>query len=422
SNMEAIAVPDFWVFFKLIFIFIAILVGLRSKVSLGLTLILASWLLIMVFKVDFGEVFNVAYSTIAVRDSRSGTFITIELIIVLYLIGLLEVLMRKGGVFTRMIESIGFLARDPRKAAAFFPVFLGMLPSAGGARFSAPMVDEALKGSFMAQRKKGFANYWLRHIWEPVLPIYPGLIFASLITGVSMSVFAANQLPVVLFMLIAGWFVAFHKVPKAVKHGGKDKSLRAHILAVLEGVVPMAFLVLTVLFFKWNLILALLLTVLFYTLMYRFKPGAMLGNMKEALSWHIVVLIFGVMYFKNMLEISGAVTELTAYFKFANVPLPLIVFAMPFLVGLLTGVVQAYVGITFPLILPFITVGAVLDTQMLSFAFVSGYVGVMLSPVHLCFVLTCEYFKVELTEVYPLLLYLSPFLLVISYLVVFFSR
>ena len=223
-------------------------------------------------------------------------------------------------------------------------------------------------------------------------------------------------------MFVSGWLVSFYKVPKAVKKAGKDKSIRVHLLSVMEGVVPMALLVITVLVFKWNLILSLLLTVLFFAFMYRFKPKDLLLYMKEALSWQIIVLIFGVMYFKNMLEVSGAITELTAYFKLADVSVTLIVFAMPFIVGLLTGVVQAYVGITFPLILPFITGLSGVDTQMLSFAFISGYVGVMLSPVHLCFLFSCEYFKVEMTDVYPMLISLSPVIIFISYLVVFISR
>ena len=46
------------------------------------------------------------------------------------------------------------------------PMLIGMLPSLGGAYFSAPMVKEATSGIHMSQEEKAFINYWFRHPWE----------------------------------------------------------------------------------------------------------------------------------------------------------------------------------------------------------------------------------------------------------------
>jgi hypothetical protein len=102
------------------------------------------------------------------------------------------------------------------------------------------------------------------------------------------------------------------------------------------------------------------------------------------------------------MEQSGAVDHLPAYLSSLGIPVVLILFLLPFLVGLTTGVTIAYVGITFPLLLPLIG-GAHPDLGMLAFAFAAGFAGVMFSPVHLCLVLTKDYFRSALTPIYRIM-------------------
>jgi uncharacterized protein len=60
------------------------------------------------------------------------------------------------------------------------------------------------------------------------------------------------------------------------------------------------------------------------------------------------------------------------------------------------------VGICFPLLLPLIG-AARPDMGMLAFAYAAGFAGVMFSPVHLCLVLTKDYFKAELSPIYRIM-------------------
>jgi hypothetical protein len=77
----------------------------------------------------------------------------------------------------------------------------------------------------------------------------------------------------------------------------------------------------------------------------------------------------------------------------------LVLMVLPFVIGISTGITMAYVGITFPILLPFFDG---VDYPMVAYmlAYAGGYAGVMLSPVHLCLVLTTEYFKADLGAVY----------------------
>jgi len=83
-----------------------------------------------------------------------------------------------------------------------------------------------------------------------------------------------------------------------------------------------------------------------------------------------------------------------------TIPLAFIIALLPFLIGLATGLSMAYVGITFPLLTPLIAQGADMNHFAILLAYVSGQVGLLLSPMHLCLMLSTEFFNARLFDVY----------------------
>jgi len=403
------------VFIYLIIIFAIILLALRLKIDLGLTLIIASLSVGLFFLVHPYKILFAFWNSIIEKD-RSGSFITLELIVILLFIALLEIIMRKSGAFDRLLGSIGFLIKDKRMVTAFFPVFLGTLPSAGGARFSAPLTAKAAEGLNLSGEKKSFINYWFRHIWEPIFPLYPGTILAAAVSGVSLGALSKYQAVYFILMLLLGWFIAFWGVPKILKHADADKNSGQHILALAEGIFPIIFIITAVLFFQQPLLFSLFLVVTVQLFMYRVNGKDLMAYLREAFSLKIIFMIIGVMFFKNMLEVSGAIEGVVVFFAIIKLPLLVLLIVMPFVVGLLTGVVQAYVAVTFPLLLPLITTQGLVSLPLVSLAFMSGYFGVLLSPVHLCYLLTCEYFGTDINRVYKYLLLAIPVTLVLGLL------
>jgi len=77
--------------------------------------------------------------------------------------------------------------------------------------------------------------------------------------------------------------------------------------------------------------------------------------------------------------------------------------------GFLTGVNNAFIVIAYPILLPLIqklTAGDATHFVLISvYVYVIGFAGILLSPLHLCLVLTNEYFKSSLIKVYR---YLGP--------------
>ena len=122
------------------------------------------------------------------------------------------------------------------------------------------------------------------------------------------------------------------------------------------------------------------------------------------------------MVFKGMLDASGAIDALPAYFRQSGLPVGFILFVLPFIVGLVTGLTVGFVGATFPIIMALL--GGYPDLGSLTFAFASGFAGVMLSPTHLCLLLTVRYFKADLAGTYRLL-YLPVFLVLCAGLIRF---
>jgi hypothetical protein len=161
--------------FKIAVVFTAILIFLRLKWNIGYVLLLASGLLAILYLMPIPTILATIKST--VTDP-----VTIKLFFALTLIKTLEMILREKQVLAKMMKASRNILKKKRAVIISMPMLIGLLPSLGGAYFSAPMVDESTKGLKMSQEEKGFINYWFRHPWEYILPLYPGILLASAIT------------------------------------------------------------------------------------------------------------------------------------------------------------------------------------------------------------------------------------------------
>jgi len=89
-------------------------------------------------------------------------------------------------------------------------------------------------------------------------------------------------------------------------------------------------------------------------------------------------------------------------FVSAGIPVFLIIVIVSFISGLVTGVAFGFVGASFPIVFAIIgtdpTAGVVAAATVLTYT--SGYMGMMLSPLHVCYAVTCEYFGTRMSVVY----------------------
>jgi integral membrane protein (TIGR00529 family) len=136
---------------------------------------------------------------------------------------------------------------------------------------------------------------------------------------------------------------------------------------------------------------------------HRYSPGAILVSLRESISVKALFLVVGIMIFQETLRVTGALDGISTFFADSGLPLLLVLTAIPFIAGVMTGLTIAYVGITFPILLPLMG-GVTPSLGLVALAFGSGFAGVMLSPVHLCLLLTRDYFNADLGKVYRRLL------------------
>ena len=83
----------------------------------------------------------------------------------------------------------------------------------------------------------------------------------------------------------------------------------------------------------------------------------------------------------------------------------------------MTGIAIGFAGAAFPIVVGFISADASLHPiSALVLAFSMGYSGMMLSPVHLCFLLTVDYFSASFIKVYK---YIIPCVLSVMFFGIF---
>jgi len=364
--------------------------------------------------------------------------LTVSLIVILVLIMIMESAMRKSGMMDAMTGALFHLPLNRRLIFVAIPAIIGLLPSAGGARFSAPLVAQATAGFPYRAEDRVFINYWFRHVWEFSLPLYPGLILAAHISGISLSTIILWQWPFTVAWAVLGYWYFFK-----LRRGGRADDADVHSAAAGEddtvpdpGKGPDAYsrameedscasngrALRTLIASTWPLWLTVLLVLVHAPMVWvlcgvlallivqkRYPLSQVWLNLREPMTLKIVILIWGIMSFKDILVLSGAVIQVSDAIMALGVPLVLVTIILPLLIGVLTGLLQACIGVSFPLVM---SVLAEPTAAYVMLAYVAGVVGVMLSPVHLCLVLTVEYFRADFFRCYRPLL--APSLLVMA--------
>jgi len=284
------------------------------------------------------------------------------------------------------------------------PAVIGLLPSPGGAVFSAPMVNEASAAFRVSPERKALINYWFRHIWEYISPLYPGVILAAGIARISYRDLAILNAPFAISVVVWGWLLCFRGIKKSIGPDGQLPAAKGKaIITFCRAFSPIALILILVVVAGFSPVLSLGGVVLALFLVHQYSLARVWVTLRESVSVRMLLLVASILVFQETLRCSGSLTGISDFFTASGLPIILIVVTLPFLTGFMTGLTIAYVGISFPLLLPLMSNGSHFP-GLLALAFGSGFAGVMLSPLHLCLVLTREYFNADFDMVYRLLL------------------
>jgi integral membrane protein (TIGR00529 family) len=284
-----------------------------------------------------------------------------------------------------------------RIVIALLPAMIGLMPVVGGALVSAPMVVEGSDELKLSPERRTFINYWFRHVWQYSLPTYPALILAATLVKIPVRYLGWLNLPLTVMAIVSGIFFGFRGVSKSTK--AKHPSNTPSGLKLFYNSSPLIFGLILVVWFQVELAYAFGLAILGMVIFYKIHWPVFLKGLRKSFNVELLLSVAIVMGFKEVLESSGAIHSVSRVLLSSGVPLWLIVILVPFVVGLVTGVTIAPIAIGFPVLIPlFQNDPGFLNYTVLAFG--SGISGELLSPFHLCLILTKDYFRADLKGVY----------------------
>ena len=316
-----------------------------------------------------------------------------DLVIALYLVICLEIELRRSGCLTGMVQALYRMFSGPKFTLAVMPAFLGLLPSVGGARFSAPIVEEASKGLQITQENKAAINFWFRHIFEFSSPIVPGMILACGIAGVKVGDLIIHLGWLTILAFVLGWIVMVRPIHVVKNERSLESAQEAHhhnvdfILALAPVIVNVVLMVA----FELNASVAMAIVV------FAMFPVLMIFNryvnLKEvfvgALDYKMFANIICILLFIQLLDCTGLLEQIVSSFESSVLPVPVIIGCIAFIVGVLTGISQGHIAIVMPIVAA-LSMG---DLDLVGVAMVFGVAGQMITPTHVCLTITVDYFK-----------------------------
>ena len=375
-------------------IFTAILMW--RKVDLGISLLTGAIFTGILFGMTTYEILN------SIKKSAFDAK-TLELLGAVFIILGMGKYMSAGKTLERMVDALEKIIRDRRIAMVIPPALIGLLPTPGGAMLSAPMVDESGSKLGITPEQKTYINFWFRHLWEYCWPIYPGLIIAAIILEVPIRNIMREQYLLTGAAIIAGSIFGLMPIKNGKIKNVRKESIGKSLLTFNISIWQIWVILIGLVVFKLPILV--ILSIIFIIM--AFSPKIELKQkwilIKQVLSWKIALLLLSAMIFKQIVMDSSAVTAVPASLESSGVSPYFMLFIIPFIVGILTGVNQAYVGVGFPLLLQFFGI-EVVDLKLVMFAYTAGFIGVLISPVHLCLLLTKEYFNAEWGGIYRLMM------------------
>ena len=299
------------------------------------------------------------------------------------------------------------------------PALIGLLPMPGGALFSAPMVQTASGQNTMEPELKVAINYWFRHIWEYWWPLYPGIILSITLFGIDSWKLIVVQMPLTIGVVIAGCIFILARIPRnektddiyteSVQYSFFREAAPIAVAIVVFLVLQVSAIVLqrqtglSVPSFKYiSLLLGLCAAIAVVVWQNSTGLAHILASTFRLHVAAMALIIISIMAFKGILVSSQAIESVRQELATYAIPSLLIVALLPFIAGFVTGIAIGFVGASFPLVIALIPHGAsVIPYAVLAYGL--GYMGMMLSPVHLCLIVTREFFRADMVLAYKYL-------------------
>ncbi len=300
--------------------------------------------------------------------------------------------MGQSGQIDQLINHVGL---TQRYLLPFSAALMGLLPMPGGALLSAPILERG--GVGVDAGLKAAINNWFRHLFILVYPLNPALIVSAKICELDVYRAISVLIPGALLAAGLGYVFFLRHVPK-VRNSAQRFSPAG--LGIPLGIIvsaPVLDFFLKRIFGLGALATLIAVTVAVGLSMLASKERLSLGKIVLRMKpWNFGFIIFGMFLYLHVFQATGVQKAIS------GLPLPPLFLAVlaGFALGLMTGRVQLPASVVFPV---YLGTAQGITLPLFALIFTAVYFGYIISPVHPCLVVTCQYFRIPLGRMIALL-------------------
>jgi len=390
----------------LVFVFAVLLGGIRARLGLATSIVGASFALAMLRGLSWLQWLGALPAALLSRQ-------TVLLAVMITVILVFSSVYAASGQSARFLAAVRGRIASPELLVTFFPALIGLLPMPGGAIFSAPMVAQAAADLELSPEDQSLINYWFRHVWELAWPLYPGIILAASLAHMPVTEVMAFMWPGPLTAMALGWWWILRPVRS---RGGWRRFSQAGTPAsgLLDG-LPLAVAIGGAVVGEWGCARLLPHLPMEWAVVAAMVAAAVVSLVRSQAQWRptlqeaaknnilgLLAVVAAVFVFKEVLA-RGQVVDALAAELGGGGAVTLLAVVLPFAVGSISGITMAFVGATFPLLFG-LAVSTGQQAQipaLLCLGLYSGFAGIMASPMHICYLVTCRYFRVDPARLLP---------------------
>jgi hypothetical protein len=223
------------------------------------------------------------------------------------------------------------------------------------------------------------------------------------------------QFPLSLLSLLGGYFFLLRKIDNSKAAAPAVDSKRASIKKIVILIMPIIIVITTYLSInvflpsiaKINNYLPMIIGILIAQVYLQFRrPLPFREWIKILFSKKVIAMavlagiirVYGAFIEARLVDGTLLMAHVRDELASWNIPLLLVMVLIPFVSGITTGIAIGFVGASFPIVMTLMgsapSPGILLSTTLLAYA--SGYIGMILSPVHVCLIVTNQHFKTSL--------------------------
>ena len=384
--------------------FIVMIILIRKKFNFGFSIIFGA-LIVGFFSLQTIELLDIPKAIIEASiysfEEQQIYTETLELAILMTMIFVLAKSMQETRAITKLIDSLRtFFSKGG--TLGVIPAVYGLMPVPGGALFSAPLIDKEGDKFGLNKNQKNYLNVWFRHIWFPIYPISTAMILlcSEKFANINIYNLVILNIPAFFLMIIIGIIILKKVIIKTPSETKQQKNFRG-LVYLIPPLIPI--LVYAVLQFfdiprTRSFIIGVFLGLIILYLMVKLPSKEYIQILKKSLTWKFALAIFGIIIFRQMIEVSGTTEIITEGINAIAIPSILLIILIPLFLGTVTGYNLGAIALSYPIVASLQG-----DVGIISFAsiiFMSSLVGYLISPIHLCNVVSSEYLKTDTTRMY----------------------